>query len=124
MEWLLDKGRPLCPQICEQLCLHIAIGELTPGERLLSVREVALAAGVNPNTVQRSFETLEAEGILYSVRGSGWYVAEDTTLAKKTFQRILAEKTATYMASMQALGLSREAAKNYVIEWVEKEEAK
>ena len=76
MGWNLDKKRPLCPQICEQICVLISKGELKPGERLMSVREVAVSASVNPNTVQKSFEQLEQRGVIYSKRGSGWYVAE------------------------------------------------
>lgn len=119
MEWMLDKVRPLCPQICEQLCLRIALGVFAPGQRLLSVREAALEAGVNPNTVQRSFETLEQQGILYSVRGSGWYVAEDITPAKAALERLREEKTAAYFESMSLLGLDTNATKTYVKEWKE-----
>lgn len=122
MEWRLDKNKPLCPQIGEQLCLRIAVGEFRAGERLLSVREVALAAGVNPNTVQRSFESLEQEGILYSVRGSGWYVAEDISLARAALERIWAEKTAAYVAEMTALGMGLDEIKNFVAAWLPKEE--
>ena len=49
MTWTLDKNRPLCPQICEQVCVRIATGEFLPNSRILSVREMAIAAGVNPN---------------------------------------------------------------------------
>ena len=63
MQWKLDKDRAVCPQICEQVCLRIALGEFAAGEKLLSVREVALAAGVNPNTVQHSFDILERKGM-------------------------------------------------------------
>ena len=119
MEWILDKKRPLCPQICEQICAHIACGRLQPGERLLSVREVAVEAGVNPNTVQRSFEILEGQGILYSVRGSGWFAAEDTTAAKQSVSALQQEKTAAYFAAMSALGLTSDQIKNYVKEWTE-----
>ncbi len=117
MEWTLDKVRPLCPQICEQLCVHIALGEFAPGERLLSVREAALSAGVNPNTVQRSFETLEQQGILYSVRGSGWYVSEDISLAKEALRQLYEEKTAAYFKTMEGLGMSPADIKTYVEEW-------
>lgn len=117
MDWILDKNRPICPQICEQLCLRIAGGVYAPGEKLLSVREIAVAAGVNPNTVQRSLEELERKGILYSVRGSGWFVEEDITLAKEVFAGILAQKTADYFASMAACGMDASAVKEYVKEW-------
>jgi len=119
VEWHLDKKRPLSSQIGEQLCLQIALDQLKPNQRLLSVRELAVLAGVNPNTVQHSFEALEEQGILYSVRGSGWYVSENTDLAKQTLQSFLKEKTASYFAEMAALGLDREAVKNYIKEWCE-----
>lgn len=117
MDWMIDKNRPICPQICEQLCLQIAKGIFSPKERILSVREIAVAAGVNPNTVQRSLEELERKGILYSIRGSGWFVGEDITLAKEIFADILAQKTADYFASMNLLGMDAAAVKEYVKEW-------
>ena len=117
MNWTLDKKRPLCPQICEQLCMAIACGEFAPGEKLISVRELAVEAGVNPNTVQHSFEQLEQQGIVYSVRGLGWFVAEDISLAKQSLQALIREKTQAYFASMEALGLRPEEIKTYVKEW-------
>ena len=117
MDWKIDKGRPICPQICEQLCLRIADGTFAPHQKILSVREIAVIAGVNPNTVQRSLDELEQKGILYSVRGSGWFVGEDIALAKEVFAGILAQKTADYFASMQTLGMDAAAVKEYVKEW-------
>lgn len=117
LKWTLDKKRPICPQICEQICAHIAGGEIEAGARLLSVREVAVEAGVNPNTVQRSFEELERLGVLFSVRGSGWYAAENTNLAKEALQELMKAKTATYFDEMNALGLTVEEIKKYVEEW-------
>ena len=76
--------------------------------------------GVNPNTVQRSFEALEQQGILYSVRGSGWYVAEDISLAKEALQRVLVQKTEAYFKEMKALGMDAEAVRRYVNEWRER----
>ena len=66
MNWTLDKSRPICPQICELISVAIANGEFAANEKLLSVREVALLAGVNPNTVQKSFEDLERRGVIHS----------------------------------------------------------
>ena len=117
MEWKLDKKRPVCPQICEQLCLNIARGDFKPEERLPSVREIAMSAGVNPNTVQRSFEELEHKEILYSVRGSGWYVTEDISKAKEILSKLQMEKTAAYFEEMKLLGLEPAEIKKYVEEW-------
>ena len=117
MDWKLDKSRPICPQICEKLNVAIAAGELSPGERLMSVREVALSAGVNPNTVQKSFEELERLGSVYSVRGSGWYVSEDPAAAKSQVGSMIRQRVDDFFADMERLGVACEAAKKYVEEW-------
>ena len=117
MDWIIDKQRPICPQISEQLCLRIAKGMFAPHAKIPSVREIAVTAGVNPNTVQHSLEELERRGVLYSVRGSGWFVGEDITLAKEVFAGILAQKTADYFVSMRILGMDAAAVKEYVKEW-------
>ena len=105
MRWNLDKKRPICPQIVEQFCILIASGELQPGDRLASVREVALAAGVTPNTVQKSFEQLEEKGAIYSIRGSGWYVGDNNGVARKVLDHLVHNKTKSYLNDMQAIGL-------------------
>lgn len=117
MRWKLDKNRPICPQIGEQICVAIACGELKPKERLLSVREVAVTAGVNPNTVQKAFEQLEQTGLIYSVRSLGWFVAEDTSIAKETVNRLIREKTESYLAEMQLLGLNKQDTITYIKEY-------
>ena len=117
MHWELDKNRPLCPQLCEQVCTHIALGHMTPGEKLPSVRELALSAGVNPNTVQKAFDTLEAQGILLSQRGSGWYVSENVSAAKQALEQLLLQKTEEYFSAMQALGMTAEETRRYVAQW-------
>ena len=117
VSWLLDKHRPLCSQICENLCREIAVGTHLPEERLPSVREMAATAGVNPNTVQAAMNTLEEQGILYSVRGSGWYVQADITRAQETLHRLRLERTADYFRMMSTLGLTAEETKQFVKEW-------
>ena len=117
MDWKLNKSLPLIPQISERLCLAIACGEFKPNQRVLSVREVAVLAGANPNTVQHAFENLESKGVLYSVRGSGWFVCEDTSSATAVLENIRKEKTLAYFESMQALGLTVEETKEYIKEW-------
>ncbi len=113
----LDKNKPLCPQICEHICLDVALGELKPNQRIMSVREAAVNVGVNPNTMQRSYETLEQEGILYSVRGSGWFVSENVEKAHLTLDRLRQEKTESYLNEMKNLGMSAEEVLNYLKEY-------
>ena len=117
MSWNLDKKRPLCPQICEQLCIMIVKNGLKPGERLMSVRDVALQAGVTPNTVQKSFEQLEQRGVIFSKRGSGWYVSENSDIADEVLSKLIKTKTVAYIEDMKSLGLSSEKIINCVKEY-------
>ena len=104
MNWTLDKSRPICPQLCEIICVAIEKGEFSVGEKLLSVREIALLAGVNPNTVQKSFEELERRGVIHSVRCSGWYVNENVDAATDEVRSLQRKKTEEYLAAMKQLG--------------------
>lgn len=117
MIWKLDKSRAICPQLCEQLCARIAAGEFLPGQRIWSVREAALEAGVNPNTVQRAFEQLEQQGVLCSERGAGWFVSADTQAARTLQQRLVREKVGGFFDEMTGLGLTPEEIKKIVEEW-------
>ena len=122
MNWTLDKSRPICPQLCELICVAVANGTFTPGEKLLSVREIALAAGVNPNTVQKSFEELERRGVIHSVRCSGWYVnnnVDDAASVQVDSLRI--QKTREYLAAMAQLGCTPEHIAAYLKECQEAE---
>ena len=114
MNWMLDKSRPICPQICELICASVANGEFSAGEKLLSVREVALLAGVNPNTVQKSFEELERRGVIHSVRCSGWYVNENTSAAVEELGALRIKKTEEYLAEMSQLGCSPDEVIEYI----------
>lgn len=118
MNWKLDKNRPVCPQIAEQICIKIASGEFSAGEKLPSVREVAVSAGVNPNTVQKSFEQLEQSGVIYSVRGSGNFVGEDISAACRMANEIIEEKAINFIREMESLGLSNEQIKSKIEELI------
>ena len=117
MGWNLDKDKPICPQITERLSMMIARGQFEADQRLMSVREVAVEAGVNPNTVQKAFEQLEAKGIIYSVRGSGWFVSPDMSRAKEEAERIVTDKIASFFTEMEALGYSAQQTKEAVGRW-------
>ena len=75
-----DMSRPIYAQIVERLKAKILAGTYPPGGHLDSVRDMAAAAGVNPNTMQRALAQLEAEGLVYTERTTGRFVTEDTAL--------------------------------------------
>ena len=74
----IDPGShvPIYLQIAEALRAAVAAGVYRPGEVLPSLRAMATEVHVNPNTVQRAYDELEREGLIYSQRGRGLFVAE------------------------------------------------
>ena len=119
MTWKPNKTRPVCPQICEQICVRIVRGDLIPGERLPSVREFALEIGVTPNTVQHAFELLEQAQVLHSVRNVGWFATEDKTVAEHTVETMARGKTTAFFEEMAQLGLDIATIKRFTEEWKE-----
>ena len=103
-----SEGKAIYQQIMESICGSIASGELSPGQRVLSVREYAAAFGVNPNTMQRALYELEREGVLLSQRNTGRFVTKDAALIGK-MKAAQAEKAfQEFYAQLKLLGYSEE----------------
>ena len=79
---------PIYLQIVDAVRSAIAAGVYRPGETLPSLRALALELHVNPNTVQRAYDELEREGLVYSERGKGLFVAEGGTKAAQAHARL------------------------------------
>ena len=108
MKWQFSNDAPIYAQLIEQIKVGIVSGAFPPGERLPSVRDLATEAGVNPNTMQRALAELERDGLVYSQRTTGRFVAEDETMIE-TAKRSLAERhVKTFLAAMLRLGFQRE----------------
>ena len=72
---------PIFRQIADGIRSAVAAGVYRPGDLIPSVRAMALQIVVNPNTVQRAYETLEREGLIQSRKGTGMIVSPDSKLA-------------------------------------------
>ena len=107
MLWELDSSKPIFRQIVEHIQMEIAAGKYQPGERLQSVRELAVQAAVNPNTMQRAFAELERIGLVYTKRTSGRFITEDENMIKELRQEIAKEKIQMFMESMEQLGFGK-----------------
>ena len=68
-------ARPIYEQVKDGLRKLIVSGVIAEGEKLPSVRSLASSLTINPNTIQRAYEALEAEGYVYSVAGKGSFAA-------------------------------------------------
>lgn len=95
--------QPIYQQIMDYIKAKIISGTYPSGERIPSVRDIALELKVNPNTVQRAYQELDREGLTFSRRGLGSFVIEDkdtiTNLRKNIGQRLTTE----YISEMKKM---------------------
>lgn len=82
------RGAPFYRQIIDQILLCIASGDLRPGDRLRTVRQLAIDLQVNPNTVSRAYRELEIRGVVATQRGTGTFVSAEPGVAKNAAQRM------------------------------------
>lgn len=99
------ENEPIYVQINQYINHKIAKGEYQPGERLPSVREIAMTLRVNPNTIQRSMQQLEAQNIIVSKRGVGSFVTEDTMRIKELRETLIREAIQRFFEQMKNLGI-------------------
>ncbi|MCL2108060.1 MAG: GntR family transcriptional regulator [Oscillospiraceae bacterium] len=73
----IKGGLPIYEQLSNRITELISTGIMEKDEKLPAVREVAKELGVNPNTVQKAYQLLEQQGLIYSVPAKGSYVNPD-----------------------------------------------
>lgn len=108
MEWRIRADLPIYAQLIFQIKLAIVSGEYLPGERLASVRELAMDAGVNPNTMQRALQELERDGMVYTQRTSGRFVTEDTKVIESAKKQLAEDQIKDFLEQMGRLGYPKE----------------
>ena len=104
MGWKIDDGRPIWTQLKEQMIKRIVSGTYSSGEKLPSVRDLAGEAGVNPNTMQKALSELEREGVLYSQRTAGRFVAEPRAGGTSMREELSQKHIQAFVDSMRTLG--------------------
>ncbi len=104
MPWNLDNDRPIYLQLMERIRQDIVAGIYSPGDRLPSVRELALEAAVNPNTMQKALSELERNGLVYSQRTSGRFITEDKVMLKQLKEELATEHIRQFLEKMKQLG--------------------
>ena len=108
MEWHIRADLPIYSQLVAQIKLAIVSGTYLPGERLAPVRELAMDAGVNPNTMQRALQELEREGMVYTQRTSGRFVTEDTKVIESAKKLLAESEIRSFLEQMTRLGYPKE----------------
>ena len=121
MEWKFRSDLPIYSQLVDQIKLGIVSGSLLPGERLMSVRDMATEAGVNPNTMQRALQELERDGMVYSQRTSGRFVTENMQVIEREKKKLAEEQIRSFLEAMKKLGYRQEEIPALLKEKEEKE---
>lgn len=119
MEWELKSDRPIYTQLLEELKRRIVSGFYKPGERLMSVRELAQDAKVNPNTMQRALTELERQSLVFAVRTTGRYITEDALLIEEAKKEFATYHVAAFIREMHALGYDKEGMQKLLSEYEE-----
>lgn len=114
MSYEFDNHAPIYLQLIGLFNQKIVNGSWTAGDRVASVRELALEFGVNPNTVQRALAEMEREGMMYTERTSGRFITQDQQLISDTRQQLAEEKIDQFINQMQGLGLGRDELKQLI----------
>ncbi len=107
MQWKLDNAAPIYAQLVDQLKMRIVTGVYPMGSRMPAVRELAMEAGVNPNTMQRALQELERQGLVYSQRTSGRFVTEDSDAVLGEKEKLAEAYVNTFLAQMSMLGFGQ-----------------
>ncbi|MDY2960173.1 MAG: GntR family transcriptional regulator [Hornefia sp.] len=121
MEWTFVDGKPIYMQIVDILRDRVAGREYLPGEKIPSVREIAVEAGVNPNTVQKAFAELERQGLVYTDRTSGRFVTKDEAVLNKMYDELSSGYINELVTKLHNIGMTDNEIKDAVSRCIEKE---
>ena len=101
-----NASKPIYLQLADRINRQIVSKELKAGEKLQSVRDMAISYNVNPNTIQRTYSELEREGILETRRGQGTFVTEQEDRLIQLRGNLKDEQIQTFVQVMQEMGYS------------------
>lgn len=114
MTWNLHSDRPIYAQLVEKMQMDIVSGKYKPGDKLPSVRELALLASVNPNTMQKAFSELERTGLVYTQRTSGRFITENKELILSLKKELANQQIHVLFQNMKKLGFNEADTKNLI----------
>ena len=116
MNYIFDNERPIYIQLVEIIRIEIVSGKFKKGQRMPSVRELALIMKVNPNTMQKALAELENEQLIYAERTNEKYVTEDEELIEKIKRKLAKEIIDNYLNNMKKIGIDYDSAVKYLQE--------
>ena len=104
------SGVPLYTQLIDQVKRSIAVGALAPGERLPTVKQLAVDLTINPNTVARAYRDLERDGVIETSPGRGSFVRSGNAVqTRKTLSDVAAVALEAAIRDARSIGVDRPA---------------
>ena len=110
MAWKFTSDKPVYLQIADRLTKSVLSGEYKPGEQIPSVRQLALEAAVNPNTVQHAFTELENNGLIISKNTVGRFVTDDVAIIEDCRNELAKNIVKDFLKNMSHLSITPEQA--------------
>ena len=109
MEYQFTNDKPIYLQLMDVFKVAIVSGELPKGARLDSVRDLAIIAKVNPNTMQKALSELERIGLVRTERTSGRFITDDEELILSMKNEIAENEIKVFLEKMQKMGINKES---------------
>ncbi len=109
MEYQFTNDKPIYLQLMDVFKVAIVSGELPKGQRLESVRDLAVIAKVNPNTMQKALSELERIGLVRTERTSGRFITDDEELILSMKNEIAEKEISVFLEKMKSIGISKES---------------
>ena len=108
MEYQFTNDKPIYLQLIDYFKAQIISGELPEGSRLDSVRDLAVKAQVNPNTMQKALSELERMGLVRTERTSGRFITDDKEKIKSMKEELAKTEIEEFLDKMKSLGFDKE----------------
>jgi DNA-binding transcriptional regulator YhcF (GntR family) len=105
-QWRLafDDRMPIYRQVILRFNQAFVRGDIKPGERIPSIREMSAYIKVNTNTMQRVYQEMERDGLINSKRGTGYFFTEDSNMTEKTRRNLKQSSMSRFLDEMYSLG--------------------
>lgn len=113
---------PIYIQIMNLIKKDIITGQLKKGDKLLSVREMAEKLNVNPNTIQRVYQELEREGVIFTQRGMGTFITQDNKRIQDIKDEMASDIVISYINGMKSIGFNEKEIADIISNYVKKGE--
>lgn len=99
---------PIYIQIVEDNIMELIKGNLKPGDKFPTIKEMSIKYQVNPNTIQKVIKELETMNLISSKRGLGIFLIEDEAIIEQVKSQFIENKIRLFIADMENMGINKE----------------